>query len=254
MDLQRIRRKVAFERFLARLFATKPSPWVLKGGYALEVRFEISRATKDLDLGTRLKVMGSIEQKKETLLKELQRCAVLELDDHFTFQIGSPVKLIESAPGGGFRFSIRSIVAGRLFVAFALDVGMGDALTPPTEEIKGDNLLELYGISPAHFEAISLEQQFAEKIHAMTVKRGNRENSRVKDLVDVVLLIESGLNRKQVRQCLENTFQCREKLPVPSSAPTPPDSWQETFERLAADCGLDYGFKKACNILSSYWQ
>lgn len=31
-DLQRIRRKVAFERFLARLFSTEPYPWVLIRG------------------------------------------------------------------------------------------------------------------------------------------------------------------------------------------------------------------------------
>lgn len=35
MDLERVRRNVAFERFLARLFLTKPYPWLLKGGYAL---------------------------------------------------------------------------------------------------------------------------------------------------------------------------------------------------------------------------
>ena len=45
IDLQRVRRKVAFERFLARLFAIRPYPWVLKGGYALEIRFEVARAT-----------------------------------------------------------------------------------------------------------------------------------------------------------------------------------------------------------------
>jgi hypothetical protein len=42
MDLERIRRKVAFERFLARLFLTKPYPWLLKGGYALETRLEVA--------------------------------------------------------------------------------------------------------------------------------------------------------------------------------------------------------------------
>jgi len=79
IDLQRVRRKVAFERFLARLFATQPYPWVLKGGYALEVRFETSRATKDLDLGTRLKVIGTDE---EQLVPKSQKFFVL-LDSSF---------------------------------------------------------------------------------------------------------------------------------------------------------------------------
>ena len=37
-DLQRLRRRVAFERLLARLFADEKPPWLLKGGYALELR------------------------------------------------------------------------------------------------------------------------------------------------------------------------------------------------------------------------
>ena len=40
-DLQRLRRQVAFDRFLARMFSKGPKatyPWVLKGGYAMELR------------------------------------------------------------------------------------------------------------------------------------------------------------------------------------------------------------------------
>lgn len=253
IDLQRVRRKIAFERFLARLFHIKPSPWVLKGGYALEVRFRLSRATKDLDLGTRLKISGSIEEQQSIVHNKLLKCATLDLEDYFIFQLGSSTKLIETAPSGGFRFTIRSMIAGRLFVAFPLDIGMGDILTPPIEEIEGDNLLEIYGIPPARFEVVSLEQQFAEKIHAMTVKRGERENSRVKDLVDALLLMKAGLNRMQVRHCLENTFQCRDQSPPPSSAPTPPLSWKKPFKELAIECGLDSDFDTALNSLSSYW-
>jgi len=40
-DLQRLRRQVAFDRFLARMFSKGPKatyPWLLKGGYAMELR------------------------------------------------------------------------------------------------------------------------------------------------------------------------------------------------------------------------
>jgi hypothetical protein len=62
-DLQRLRRQVAFDRFLARLFPKGPKgtyPWILKGGYAMELRIRSARTTKDIDLtlhdGTRLAV------------------------------------------------------------------------------------------------------------------------------------------------------------------------------------------------------
>jgi len=51
-DLQRFRRRVAFDRLLARMFtetASTPS-WCLKGGYAIELRIETARSTKDIDL------------------------------------------------------------------------------------------------------------------------------------------------------------------------------------------------------------
>ncbi|MFQ5340904.1 MAG: hypothetical protein ACE5F6_05095 [Anaerolineae bacterium] len=39
-DLQRLRRRVAFDRLLARLFAQEDPPWLLKGGFALEMRLK----------------------------------------------------------------------------------------------------------------------------------------------------------------------------------------------------------------------
>ena len=48
LDIQRLRRLVVFDRFLLRLFSKTPSPWILKGGYAMELRIRNSRTTKDL--------------------------------------------------------------------------------------------------------------------------------------------------------------------------------------------------------------
>ena len=46
VDLQRLRREVAFDRLLARLFQggePRTVPWVLKGGYAMELRIKAAR-------------------------------------------------------------------------------------------------------------------------------------------------------------------------------------------------------------------
>ena len=52
--LDRLRRRVVFERILARLAVAEPGRWVLKGGMALEVRLDTdARVTKDIDLGLR---------------------------------------------------------------------------------------------------------------------------------------------------------------------------------------------------------
>lgn len=53
IPLDRLRRWVTFDRLLARLFdRSNPSgpKWLLKGGYALELRFHnLARTTKDID-------------------------------------------------------------------------------------------------------------------------------------------------------------------------------------------------------------
>jgi hypothetical protein len=48
IDLNRLRRHVSFDRLLARLFRAEAPPWVLKGGYALELRFKSARSTAEL--------------------------------------------------------------------------------------------------------------------------------------------------------------------------------------------------------------
>lgn len=50
-DLDRLRRRVVFERILARLAMATGERWILKGGFALEVRLgDRARATRDLDV------------------------------------------------------------------------------------------------------------------------------------------------------------------------------------------------------------
>jgi hypothetical protein len=53
VDVQRLRREVAFDRFLTRLFLKDAAPWMLKGGYAMELRIKGARATRDIDLAVR---------------------------------------------------------------------------------------------------------------------------------------------------------------------------------------------------------
>jgi hypothetical protein len=83
---------------------------------------------------------------------------------------------------------------------------------------------------------IAREQQFAEKLHAYTLPR-NSANSRVKDLVDMALLIGSGgLDRQRVLNGLHLTFKRRGTHDLPASLVTPPADWQVPFRALAEEC------------------
>ena len=63
-DIHRLRRKVAFDRLLARIFTQEPSFFFLKGGYAMELHISHARATKDLDLTFLKRVRDATEPMK----------------------------------------------------------------------------------------------------------------------------------------------------------------------------------------------
>lgn len=116
-DLQRYRRQVAFDRLLCRLFQDQRCPWVLKGGYAMELRLSESRTTRDIDLGTRGPVEG-VGPLTERILTTLQDAAAMDLGDFFTYLIGLPMMDLDAAPYGGARYPVEARMDGRTFARF----------------------------------------------------------------------------------------------------------------------------------------
>lgn len=163
----------------------------------------------------------------------------LSSNDWFLFQIGLPIQDLDAAPYGGARFRVKALLDARLFVTFHLDVGLGDALCGQPELGVGRDWLAFAEIPSPTIAMISREQQFAEKIHAYTLPRNDRENTRVKDLIDLVLLLNLGLpDTDQVLQALRMTFERRRTHDLPQRLPDPPASWVERFVQEAEACGL----------------
>jgi Nucleotidyl transferase AbiEii toxin, Type IV TA system len=126
----------------------------------------------------------------------------------------------------------------RIFARFHLDAGIGDVVSPPLETIVCGDWLGFAGIRPSQVRMIAREQQFAEKLHAYTLPRSSA-NSRVKDLVDMALLIGSGgLDRRRVLNALHLTFERRGTHDLPTSLLAPPADWQIPFRALAEECRL----------------
>jgi hypothetical protein len=254
LDLQRLRRQVAFDRLLCRLFRQADSPWLLKGGYAMELRIQSARTTRDIDLGLR-KLPGGAKDWDAFAVRDLLAEAVsLDLEDGFVFVIGEPGLDLDAAPYGGSRFPVDARMAGRRFISFHVDVSAGDVLREPFELLEGRDWLSFAGIVPSKVPAISREEQFAEKLHAYSLPRQGRPNSRVKDLVDLLLLVESGtLDPDRVGQCIEATFRRRDTHPVPSSLEPPPPTWAGPFADLASECGLSQDLAAAFSRVAEYF-
>ena len=240
IDINRIRRQVSFDRLLARLFREEQAPWALKGGYALELRFKAARSTVDIDL-TLQRVGAATPEGRDTnqVVREmLQNAADASLGDWFEYMIGPPVLDLTAAPYGGARFPVEARMDERTFARFHLDAGIGDVVMQPIETIVCRDWLGFAGIETARVRMIAREQQFAEKVHAYTLPR-NSANSRVKDLVDLALLIGSGeLNQRRIQDALRLTFERRGTHDLPPGLPSPPADWQIPFQVLAQECGL----------------
>jgi hypothetical protein len=256
-DIQRLRRRVAFDRFLARLFGPERDrdyPWVLKGGYAMELRMRFARATKDIDLAIPRAASGNLAGESGAAIRALlQDAASLPFPDGFSFLIGEAKLELDAAPRGGSRFPIHANMAGRTFARFSLDVGIGDELIEPVELVQGEGWFDFAGLPKPEFRMISREQQFAEKLHAYTLPRTGPGNTRAKDLVDLLLLLKVSLDSARVGDILRRTFARRNTHPVPIELDQPPSSWRARFDALASECNLDVDLDEAFEQVAQYF-
>jgi predicted nucleotidyltransferase component of viral defense system len=235
---------VAFDRFLARMFSKGPKatyPWVLKGGYAMELRIHSARTTKDIDLtlhdGTRLS--KDPKERREQVRAMLQEEAATRLNDYFEFLVGEAREDLEGAPEGGSRYPVQAQMDGRDFARFHVDVGIRDEVLEPLDVVTGRDWLGFGGVQPPSFPLISAEQQFAEKLHAYTLPRGERANTRTKDLIDMVLLIRTEkLDNGKTTEAVRATFAKRATHERPRELDVPPTEWEPVFDALAKECGL----------------
>jgi hypothetical protein len=246
--LLRLRKSVAFDRLLARLFAVAPDRWVLKGGLALDYRLgKKARTTLDIDLAG----PGG----EDAATADLLATGELDLGDHFSFTIERTAKLDQLVEGSAVRYHVRADLAGRLFEEFLLDVGFDFPTGWEPETLRGPDLLAFADIEPVLAPSLPLELQIAEKVHAYTrgYGRSGIASTRVKDLVDLALIAStSSVGADRLRRALRETFTQRERHELPAALRRPPADWRVPYA-MALEVGLaaelDRGYELAARLL-----
>lgn len=236
IDLERLRRRTAYTRLLVRLATADPGRWILKGGMALEVRLgDRARMTRDLDLAVR-----TLDGEAEELAGLLAGAGRSDATDGFRFAVSEPRPLAPDQLGGkGWRFHVDARLAERTFAAVRVDVVHRADEVFATELLSLPDVLGFAGIATAAIETITAEQHFAEKLHALTRDYG-RPNTRTRDLVDLVLMIERGLVQpRALHAVVERVFGERGGQPVPAELPDPPAFWAEGYRVAAVDLELE---------------
>lgn len=232
--LTRLRKLVAFDRFLARLEAYDPDTWVLKGGYALQLRLgEKARTTKDIDL-----LMQRAADKAHELLSS---AAMMDLGDWFSFEVERAVRIDHGDEPPSSRYPVHALLDGRTFERFHIDVGAGDPLVSKPEQLTAPPMLEFAGIQPTSFPSYTVAQHLAEKIHAFTRIYGTGSSTRIRDLIDILLIaLTSELKSKDIERALDLTFKARSTHDLPNRLNDPPSEWVRTYPRLREEVELPW--------------
>ena len=189
----------------------------------------------------------------------VQDSAAIQLNDYFEFLVGEAREDLDGAPEGGNRYPIDARMDGRGFARFHVDIGIGDEVLEPVDVVEGRDWLGFGGIAPPSFPIISREQQFAEKVHAYSVPRGDRANTRTKDLIDMLLLIrQRKLDNSRLAAAIKATFAKRATHPMPRKLEPPPTEWEPVFAALARECdlnvGLSAGFENVQGFVEGLWK
>jgi predicted nucleotidyltransferase component of viral defense system len=242
---------------MVRLQEDENSPWMLKGGFALELRLgNMARMTKDLDLTADLGFFSGEIASMSRLHDRLRGDLKKDNEDRFVFSVAEgseeelPVQGVKS-----YRFLVETRLDGRRFENIKVDVGVGDPLVPPPEEIKGSDLLSFAGISVPIIRVTSRAQHFAEKIHALTRPFDDRINTRVKDLADLMLFIEHEVPQPDdIKVAVLEIFGARKTHEIPSRIEIPPATWATSYTAMATQLNLnEKTIENATARLNEYW-
>ncbi|WP_181575136.1 nucleotidyl transferase AbiEii/AbiGii toxin family protein [Actinomyces sp. Z5] len=249
-------KRFVFQRLLAR-FATDPR-WVLKGGYAMELRLGLhARTTKDLDLVVHDIQNGLTAVEVQDLIDEILD---QDLGDRMTFTVSTPKTLTADGNAGEtWRVTTRALLDNSEICSVRLDVvtnaaDMGDT----ADQLRVEPVIpELQGCEAITIAAIDPNQQAAEKLHACArTYAHDRPSSRVKDLVDLVLLVEADLLApKRLGEALRRVFDARDGELPPRSPTNPPGFWRAAYEEMAAELRIEASnYDDAIALIDSTYQ
>lgn len=256
--VNRGRRRLATERLAVRLQARRPSGFLVKGGFALELRLKGKfRPTSGLDIAAEPGPGAEIE----AIAAEVEAACDVDVSDGFEFHLeGRPeVRDLEESPARTLRCRIAGQIDGRLFETVPLAVRTRETDPGGFDDLEGSHLLDFAGIRPPRIRVLPLEDHFAEKVHAYT-RPGARPHERVRDLVDMYALIELGTSGGSVtKDTLRRVYWHRKAEEIPAFLVMPPEEWRNGFSLLARSVAgvpedMTIAFEKIAAFYAGLWR
>lgn len=169
-------------RLLERVFRHSPGGWLLKGGQALLVRWPEARHSRDIDLAVRGN--GGLDE----AVTQLRAAAALDLDDFLRFEYVSTS--VEQQERETRKVKFRAYCGTKPVTVVSVDVAGGlDPLGWPVEQVlEPPFAIDLGAAGAATACMWPLEDSVADKIAAMYERHRGQPSSRVKDLIDLIVI------------------------------------------------------------------
>lgn len=225
LAVRRVRQRISAMVFigaLARVLAEdSPDRFLVKGGLTCELRFPgKARMTRDLDAVFRGDVDG--------LLADLD-LAFAEPYSGFSFSYSVPEAIGDTR---SVRIGISVEYASRHWATLRVEVSPAEGSAHECELVPALTVSEFGLTGPREVACLSLRYQIAQKIHACTERFQDRENERVQDLIDLMLMEELIEDIAGVRDACIEIFELRATHPWPPTLGVEP-GWLEVYPGLA---------------------
>jgi hypothetical protein len=244
-------REIAYRRLLARLFATQPDRWVVKGGVALLLRLDPNRTSNDIDLSY---VRGGAAH--TMAVAALVEAAAHDAGDFFAFEI-SRSETVEIDAGHPLERAIgvpvRARIGETVFADFSVDLGLSQQDALAVEWVNAPSTLTgepaVDEIGPVAL--LGLSAQVADKVCALFERHGpdGHVSSRARDLADLAMIaaqkdldgtaLMRDLRREEARR-LAATSLLKPLPPALRLADEQVIDWQRRWQKATRGAPIDF--------------
>lgn len=239
-ELARRRPEVAYRRLVARLAATSPGRWVVKGGYGLILRLDPNRMSNDIDV-----VYIDVAGEHAAALEALERACATDLGDRFSFAI---VAIGDADEDRARSATVRAALGLREWCRFSVDLAVPRPDVPSSELDAAPALTGITEIDdlPPGLHVLAWPQQIAEKTCGIFERREGGPSGRVRDMLDLAMIASQvdGIDGTALIDALRRETTRRPLLPdgLPTTAELPDDQrelWRRATRRSTRSAPID---------------
>lgn len=217
------------DRFLCRVFSgAGAESWMLKGGAGVLARAPLARRTTDIDLASSAQDLNEMRQ---DLLSRVSR----PLGDFLVFRFSDEKPIRAHAPHSpGLRCRFR-VFWGTDELSTRVSVDLVSPSSPfwESDELVPVNRIEVDGIPSFRYHVLPTHRQIAEKVCAVHGTWTTGPSTRVKDMIDIVILATTQTVRYRALQDALVEEHLWRGLPMRRTF-TPPPQWRERYSREAS--------------------